>query len=111
VGGQLVDADRSAVAEASRIAERDARRNPDRSLAAWKVVRSAVLIIEVPNQACLDVADAQVVHRFGPGVQSAPPDKFKPEWRDACHAEFRWQVARLLSYRSGFLDRSVAPIA
>jgi uncharacterized protein (TIGR02996 family) len=101
--GPRVEEASAAVSEAIRVAERDARRNPARFLAARKAVQSSGLIDEKPNLACLAAAETQVVHRFGPEVLAAPLGKFRPEWREACHAEFRWQVARLLRYRFGLL--------
>jgi len=101
--GKRVAAAKSAVAVACEIAGVDAKEKPDSFLAAWCVAHVAYLVTENPSNACLNAAYSQAVDRFGPEVHFTGPNdsKFKPEWRFAVNAEFRWQIARLLRYRFG----------
>jgi uncharacterized protein (TIGR02996 family) len=104
--GKRIAAAKAAVAEACTVAAKDARSDPDRFLVALHAAQMAYRVTEMPSNACLNAAYTLAVGRFGPDVVLSvigPNDiAFKPEWRSAVDAEFRWQVARLLRYRFGY---------
>jgi uncharacterized protein (TIGR02996 family) len=89
-----------AAAEACQAARVDALRDPERFLAAWSAARVAYRLGLGDRGLCTNAALTQVIGAFGPQVHFTDPksNEFQPEWRLALEAEFRWQVARLLSY-------------
>jgi len=73
------------------------------SLAAWSVAHAIFLLTENLSLACTKAAHAAVIALFGPPAYHAAMRDFRPEWLDVLDAERRWQIARLLCYRFGFL--------
>jgi uncharacterized protein (TIGR02996 family) len=101
--GKRVDDARVALAAACRGAALDASRDPETFEVAFQVAAVAYALAENHAEACLNAASAAVAGSFGPEPHRTPPSEFKPEWQEARDAELRWQVARLLRYRFGFL--------
>jgi uncharacterized protein (TIGR02996 family) len=105
--GKRIAAAKTAVAEACEVAATNAQRDPGRFLVALRAAQMAYRVTEMPSNACLNAAYTQAVGCFGPDVvlsATGPNDsEFKPEWRSTVNAEFRWQVARLLRYRFGYV--------
>jgi hypothetical protein len=70
---------------------------------ARQVARLATLILTNPSHACLNTPFAAVYGRFGFAAHRASSSQYKPEWQAVRDAEIRWQIARVLRYRFGFL--------
>src|SRR5262245_35718782 len=105
--GKRIAEAKAAVGEACEAAATDAQRDPDRFLVALRAAQMTYRVAEMPSNACLTAAYTQAVGCFGPDVvlSTTGPDggELKPEWRLLVNAEFRWQVARLLRYRFGYI--------